>query len=247
MLQQSCNKIISVKHVLPNTSDSSFLLMSNNLKSFYFSYLIFTLFIVYPYLLSGDTRTVLFFGDSVTAGYGLDPLEAYPARIQEKINNAELNFKAVNGGLSGETSAGGLRRINWMLKKPICILVLALGSNDGLRGLDPSVTKQNLQAIIEITKQNYPRAEIMIAGLKAPPNMGSGYTEKFEIIFTELAEVNNAVLIPFLLEDVAGVATLNQADGIHPNVEGQHILGETVWKYLKPLLAENNAPINNID
>ena len=134
-----------------------------------------------------------------------------------------------------------------MLKKPIRILVLALGSNDGLRGLDPSITKQNLQAIIDITKQNYPRAEIMIAGLKAPPNMGRRYTEKFETIFTELAEVNNAVLIRFLLEDVAGVATLNQADGIHPNVEGQHILAETVWKYLKPLLAEINAPINNID
>lgn len=221
--------------------------MSNNLKSFYFAYLIFTLLITYPYLLSGDTRTVLFFGDSVTAGYGLDPQEAYPARIQEKINNAELNFKAVNGGLSGETSAGGLRRINWMLKKPIRILVLALGSNDGLRGLDPSVTKLNLQAIIEITKQYYPRAEIMIAGLKAPPNMGNGYTKNFETIFTELAEVNNAVLIPFLLEDVAGIDTLNQADGIHPNVEGQHILAETVWKYLRPLLAEINAPINNID
>lgn len=221
--------------------------MSNNVKSFYFSILIFTLFITCPYLLSGDTRTVLFFGDSVTAGYGLDPLEAYPARIQEKINSSGLIFKAVNGGLSGETSAGGLRRINWMLKRPIHILVLALGSNDGLRGLNSSVTKENLQAIIDITKYNYPRAEIMIAGLKAPPNMGSEYTEYFETIFTELAEVNKAVLIPFLLEGVAGVATLNQADGIHPNVEGHHILAENVWKYLKPLLVENNVPLNNID
>jgi acyl-CoA thioesterase-1 len=221
--------------------------MSNNVKSFCFYILIFTFFITYPYLLSGDTRTVLFFGDSVTAGYGLDPLEAYPARIQEKINSSGLNFKAVNGGLSGETSAGGLRRINWMLKRPIHILVLALGSNDGLRGLNTSVTKENLQAIIEITKYNYPRAKIMIAGLKAPPNMGSEYTEYFETIFTELAEVNKAVFIPFLLEGVAGVATLNQADGIHPNVEGHHILAENVWKYLKPLLVENNVSLNNID
>ena len=221
--------------------------MSNNVKSFCFYILIFTLFITYPYLLSGDTRTVLFFGDSVTAGYGLDPLEAYPARIQEKINSSGLNFKAVNGGLSGETSAGGLRRINWMLKRPIHILVLALGSNDGLRGLNTSVTKENLQAIIEITKYNYPRAKIMIAGLKAPPNMGSEYTEYFETIFTALAEVNKAVFIPFLLEGVAGVATLNQADGIHPNVEGHHILAENVWKYLKPLLVENNVSLNNID
>lgn len=213
--------------------------------SIYYNYirlfcLIFIPLIVYPSLLTGDTRTVLFFGDSVTAGYGLDALEAYPARIQEKINIAGLNYKAVNGGLSGETSAGGLRRINWMLKKSVHILVLALGSNDGLRGLDHSVTKQNLQAIIEITRQIYPRAKIIIVGLKAPPNMGGDYTENFETLFVELAQTNNSVLIPFLLENVAGVASLNQADGIHPNVAGQHILAENVWKYLSPILDEIN-------
>ena len=214
--------------------------MSVNRKSIYCSYLFISLLIADTSLFSGDPRTILFFGDSLTAGYGLEPEEAYPARIQEKINNAGLNFKAVNGGLSGETSAGGLRRINWMLRKPVDILVIAMGSNDGLRGYDLTVTRENLQAIIDKTKQINPGVEIIIAGLKAPPNMGSVYTEIFESLFIELAKSNNAVLIPFLLENVAGEASLNQADGIHPNVEGQFILADNVWLYLKPLLDEMN-------
>ncbi len=210
--------------------------MKLNRKSYFFCHFLLCFYAANASLLFGDTPTILFFGDSLTAGYGLEPDEAYPARIQEKIEKEGLNFKAVNGGLSGETSAGGLRRIQWMLRRPIAILILALGSNDGLRGLDPMNTRQNLQAIMDQTRQVNPHAVFLIAGLKAPPNMGSDYSEMFDRIFHDLAKINNSVLIPFLLEDVAGIPSLNQADGIHPNSEGHHIIADNVWKYLRPVL-----------
>lgn len=185
-----------------------------------------------------EPRTVLFLGDSLTAGYGLDPSQAYPVLIQEKIEAAGLNYRAVNGGLSGETSAGGLRRINWMLRRQIDVLVLALGANDGLRGLDLDNTRNNLQAIIDKTRRKYPEVKIVIAGMKVPPNMGKDYAEGFERIFSDLAEKNGTQLIPFLLEDVAAVPELNQPDAIHPNAEGQKVVADTVWQYLEPVLTE---------
>jgi acyl-CoA thioesterase-1 len=181
-------------------------------------------------------QTILFLGNSLTAGYGLTPEEAYPALIQQKIDSLKLPFRAVNAGLSGETSAGGLRRIDWLLRSPVRVLVLALGANDGLRGFPPAVTKENLQKIIDKTREKYPGCQIVIAGMEALPNMGEAYTKAFREIFPQLAEKNNALLIPFLLENVAGHPELNQGDGIHPNSRGQQIVAENVWKVLAPLL-----------
>jgi acyl-CoA thioesterase-1 len=185
---------------------------------------------------SASPQTILFLGNSLTAGYGLSPEEAYPALIQQKIDSLKLPFRAVNAGLSGETSAGGLRRIDWLLRSPVQILVLALGANDGLRGFPPKVTKENLQKLIDKTRVKYPDCQIIIAGMEALPNMGEAYTKTFRAIFPELAAKNNALLIPFLLKDVAGYPELNLSDGIHPNSQGQKIVAENVWKVLKPLL-----------
>ena len=187
---------------------------------------------------AAEPRAILCIGDSLTAGYGLELEEAYPALLQEKIDTAGLPFKVINGGLSGETSAGGLRRIDWMLRRRIDILVLAHGANDGLRGLEVAATHRNLQAIIDRTRRKYPKIKIVIAGMKAPPNMGSEFTENFAGIYPELARTNNAHLIPFLLEGVAAEPTLNLADGIHPNPAGHKIIAETLWRHLKPLLKQ---------
>lgn len=181
-------------------------------------------------------KAILFLGNSLTAGFGLEPEEAYPALIRQKIDSLKWNFEAINAGLSGETSAGGLRRINWLLKRRIDVLVLALGANDGLRGISPEVTRRNLQGIIDKTREKYPQVKVVIAGMEAPPNMGDEFTGQFRAIFPALAKENKASLIPFLLENVAGVAKLNQPDGIHPTAEGQKIVVENVWKVLKPLL-----------
>jgi acyl-CoA thioesterase I len=187
-------------------------------------------------LTHAQDKHILFFGDSITAGYGLDPDEAFPAIIQGKIDERGLSYKVTNSGVSGETSAGGLRRIDWVLQQPIDIFVLELGGNDGLRGLDPSATKQNLQGIIEKVSETYPDAEIILAGMEAPPNMGSSYTEEFRQIFAELADENDVRFLPFILEGVAGDPDLNLADGIHPTEEGHRILAENVWEVLEPLL-----------
>jgi len=181
---------------------------------------------------------VLFLGTSLTAGYGLSVDEAYPSLIQQKIDSAGLGFRVVNAGESGGTSAGGVRRIGWLLQQPVATLVLELGANDGLRGQDVSNLKRNLQTIIDTTLATYPEAEIVIAGMEAPPNLGRPYTVEFRRVFQELARENNAVLIPFLLEGVAGVPELNQADGIHPTAAGQRLIAETVWHVLDPLLHE---------
>jgi len=185
----------------------------------------------------GDgTKTILFFGDSLTAGYGLDPDQAFPALIQEKINERGWKFRAVNAGLSGETTAGGLRRIDWVLQRPFEVFVLELGANDGLRGLPVENAKQNLQAIMERVRNKYPHVKLVLAGMRVPSNLGSAYTARFREMFPELARANNAALIPFLLEDVGGVPELNLPDGIHPTPAGQKIVAENVWKVLEPVL-----------
>ncbi|MBI3303819.1 MAG: arylesterase [Deltaproteobacteria bacterium] len=185
---------------------------------------------------SSEAKAILFFGDSLTAGYGLDPAQAFPALIQEKIDSRGWNFHVINAGLSGETTAGGLRHIDWVLQRPIDVLVLELGANDGLRGLAIDGAKRNLQAIIDRTKSKYPRVKIVLAGMQVPSNLGRDYITRFRAIFPELAETNNAVLIPFLLAGVGGVPELNLPDGIHPTPVGHKIVAENVWKVLEPVL-----------
>ncbi len=185
-------------------------------------------------------KTVLFLGNSLTAGYGLQKSQAFPALIQQKIDSLGWNFEVVNAGLSGETSSGGLRRINWLLKRKVDVLVLELGANDALRGIALDLTKNNLQAIIDSTKSKYPVAKIVVAGMLAPPNLGKEYTDEFRSIFTDLAKKNDVVLISFLLEGVGGVPALNLPDGIHPTAPGHKIVAENVWKVVKPLLQSLN-------
>jgi acyl-CoA thioesterase-1 len=182
------------------------------------------------------TKTLLFFGDSLTAGYGVDPDEAYPALIQRKIDDAGRPWRVVNAGLSGETTAGGLRRLDWILRQPVDLFVVELGGNDGLRGIDPATTRANLIAMIDRVRQRYPDVTIVLAGMQLPTNMGPDYTRAFAAIYPEVAKEARAALIPFLLDQVGGVPSLNQADGIHPTAEGHRIVADTVWHALQPLL-----------
>lgn len=183
--------------------------------------------------------TILFFGDSLTAGYGLDdPMStAYPARIQEKLESQGLPYRVINAGLSGETSAGGLRRIDWVLRQPVAVFVLELGANDGLRGLSIPAVRENLGRILDKVRAKNPDAKLVIAGMQMPTSMGS-YADDYEQIFPELAEAYNATLIPFLLDGVGGVPELNLPDGIHPTEEGHAIVADTVWTHLRPLLLD---------
>jgi acyl-CoA thioesterase I len=185
-------------------------------------------------------RTILFFGDSLTEGYGLeDPdTQSYPAQVQGRIDAAHLPWHVVNAGLSGETTAGGLRRIDWVLRQPVDVFVLELGANDGLRGTAPAVTRANLQAIIDHVHARYPRAPIVLAGMKMPPSMGDDYSAAFDAIFPDLAMKNGILLIPFLLEGVAAVPELNQGDSIHPTATGAALVAAGVWKVIEPLLAD---------
>jgi acyl-CoA thioesterase-1 len=184
-----------------------------------------------------DARpVVLFLGTSLTAGYGLELEQAYPALIQQRIDAAGLPFRVVNAGVSGMTSAGGLSRIAWLLREPVAVLVLELGANDALRGLDPEAMRRNLQEIIDRTRRAHPDAKIVIEGMEAPPNLGERYADAFRAVFPELARRNDAAFIPFLLEGVAAVPSLNQSDGIHPTAEGQRRIAETVWRSLEPVL-----------
>ena len=181
-------------------------------------------------------KIVLFLGDSITAGYGIDPSQAFPALIQKKIEAKGRNFKVVNAGQSGDTSAGGLSRMDWLLRNKIDVLVLELGANDGLRGLPVGVTRENLQAIIDRTKERYPKVKVIVAGMKVPPNMGPVYGPQFQAIFPDLAKKNKAQLIPFLLEGLGGVRELNLPDGIHPTAKGHEIVAANVWKILELVL-----------
>jgi acyl-CoA thioesterase-1 len=185
-------------------------------------------------------RTIVFFGDSLTAGYGLaDPdTQSYPAQIQAKIDAERLPWHVVNAGLSGETSAGGLRRIDWVLRQRLDVFVLELGANDGLRGTAPEVTRANLQAIIDRVRSKYPAARIVLAGMRMPQNMGPDYAEAFRAIYPALARKNGIALIPFLLDGVAGRPELNQYDGVHPTPAGAAIIADEVWKSLAPILRD---------
>lgn len=183
------------------------------------------------------TNTILCFGDSITAGYGLDDINnAYTGVLQKRIDALNLNYTVINSGVSGETSAGGKSRIDWVIKQKPTFFILELGANDGLRGVALTTTQTNLQHIINVVKEKSPETTIILAGMQLPPNMGKDYTTKFKTVFKTLATQNNLEFIPFILENVGGIASLNQQDGIHPNVEGHKIVADNVWKVLKPLL-----------
>ena len=181
-------------------------------------------------------KTIVFFGNSLTAGYGLDMSEAFPARIQDKIDSMDMPYTVVNAGVSGETSAGGNSRVDWILKQPVDIFVLELGGNDGLRGIPISETKKNLQNIIDKVKAKNPDVKIVLAGMQIPPNMGKRYTTEFRNMYPDLARKNNTALVPFILEGVGGRAEMNLDDGIHPTAEGHRVLANNVWSVLQPLL-----------
>ncbi len=183
-------------------------------------------------------RFIVFFGNSITAGYQLSPEEAFPSLIQERLDSLGYGqYGVINAGVSGETSADGLSRIEWTLRQPLDIFVLELGGNDGLRGMALAETKKNLQAILSAVQQRYPEARLMVAGMEIPPNMGPEYTQAFRAMYPSLAKQFDATLIPFLLEDVAGIPHLNLDDGIHPTAEGHLLLTNTVWEYLLPLIS----------
>lgn len=190
---------------------------------------------------SADTGTVLFVGTSLTAGYGVGEDAAWPAVIQGMIDDDGLPFRVVNAGISGETSAGGLRRIDWSLQQPVDVLVLELGANDGLRGLDPDAMRRNLDEIMRRTRGRHPDADIVLVGMEAPPNLGAAYTSRFRQVFRDLAREHEATLVPFLLEGVAGDASLNIEDGIHPNPRGHRRIAETVWPFLRRVLEARAA------
>jgi len=181
-------------------------------------------------------RNIVFFGNSLTAGYGVDLSEAYPALIQAKIDSLKLPYKVINAGLSGETTAGGNSRIEWILKQPLVVFVLELGGNDGLRGISLDETAKNLQEILNKVREKYPDAKLMLSGMRVPPNMGKQYSDSFHKVFTTLAKTNKIAFLPFLLEGVGGEPALNQSDGIHPTAAGHKIVAENVWAVLKDLL-----------
>jgi acyl-CoA thioesterase-1 len=185
---------------------------------------------------SPSVPTIVCLGTSLTAGLGLDPDLAYPSRIQEKVDAAGLRYRVVNAGVSGETSAGALRRVDWILREPVAVLIVETGANDALRGQDPEATRTNIQALFDRARQQSPRPKLVLLGMLAPPNYGADYGRRFQALYPELAKQNGAALIPFLLEGVAGRAVLNQGDGIHPTADGQQIMAENVWKGLRPLL-----------
>lgn len=183
-----------------------------------------------------EKKTILYFGDSLTAGLGLEEEEAYPALIQVKIDSLGLSYRSINAGLSGETSAGGRERIDWLLQQQISVFVLALGANDGLRGIAPEATYENLSAIVEKVKAAHPDSQLLLAGMKIPPSMGSDYFDQFEAIYPRLAKEHQMTLIPFLLDGVAGMEEFNQRDGVHPTAVGQRMVSELVWQHLEPIL-----------
>jgi len=183
------------------------------------------------------TKTILCFGDSITAGYGLDDAsDGYTGVLQQRIDSLHLDYTVINSGVSGETSAGGKSRIDWVIQQKPTVFLLELGANDGLRGVALTETQSNLQGIINVVKEKSPSTTIILAGMQLPPNMGSDYTTKFKALFDDLAQQNNLEFIPFILKDVGGIASLNQRDGIHPNVAGHKKVANNVWEVLKPLL-----------
>lgn len=182
-------------------------------------------------------KSIVFFGNSLTAAYGLDdPQQGFVGLIQKKIDSLKLNYKVINAGVSGETTSGGNSRIDWLLKQPLDVFILELGGNDGLRGIPVSETKKNLQAILDKVRAKYPDAKLVLAGMQIPPNLGQKYASDFKAVYADIAKKNNITLIPFLLEGVGGEAKLNLPDGIHPTAEGHKILAENVWVIIGDLL-----------
>lgn len=191
-----------------------------------------------PPTLASGRASVVFLGTSLTAGLGLEQEQAYPALIQQKIDSAGLGFRVVNAGVSGETSAGARRRVDWLLREPVAVLVLETGANDGLRGLPPDSLRANIQAVFDRARTALPSPRLVLVGMRVPPNYGRAYAEQFQAIYPKLARENGAALVPFLLDGVGGIPRLNQADGIHPTAEGQRVMAETVWKVLEPMLQQ---------
>ncbi len=181
-------------------------------------------------------RTLLFIGTSLTAGYGLEPDSAFPQQIQHMIDAADLPYTVVNAGVSGETSSALLRRLDWLLRQPFDVVVIETGANDGLRGIPVATMRQNIETIIERIRAGRPNARIVLVQMEAPPNLGAAYTREFRETFPQVARAKRVELLPFLLQDVAGRRELNQADGIHPNYEGERIVAQNVWKALRPVL-----------
>lgn len=181
-------------------------------------------------------KTVVFLGDSLSAGSGVQPQQAFPAIVSDKIRERGLPYEVVNAGVGGDTTAGGLRRLDWLLQRKVDVLVVELGGNDGLRGLPVQNIKSNLQAMIDKAKAKYPDVQIVIAGMQMPPNVGAKYAEDFKQVFFEVAKQNNVAMIPFLLEGVGGLREFNQPDLIHPNPIGHKMVADVVWKTIEPLL-----------
>jgi acyl-CoA thioesterase-1 len=179
---------------------------------------------------------VLCLGTSLTAGYGLDPDDAWPAILQQKVDAAGLPHRVVNAGVSGETSAGARRRMDWLLRQPVAVLIVETGANDMLRGQDAEATRANLDAILTRGRRQEPPPRLVVLGMRATPNLGGEYGSRFGAIYPEVARKHEATLVPFVLEGVAGIPRLNQADGVHPTAEGQKIMADTIWKTLEPLL-----------
>lgn len=187
-----------------------------------------------------STTTILFFGDSITAGYGLNADQAFPALIADRADSLGYDIETVNAGVSGETSAGGLRRVDWILQRPFDVFVLELGGNDALRGIDPEHTRENLHQIILKVSEERPETQIVLAGMEAPPNMGQEYSQSFRNIYPYLAERHDVAFMPFILDGVAGEPELNLPDGIHPTAEGHRIIADNLWQVLEPLLKEDS-------
>jgi acyl-CoA thioesterase-1 len=183
-----------------------------------------------------DNKVILFFGNSLTAAYGLDTEDGFPNLIQQRLDSLGLEYTVINSGLSGETTSGGLNRLDWVLNQDVDVFVLELGANDGLRGIPLKETRNNLQEMIDLVRSKNEDTKIVLAGMQIPPNMGQAYTTEFRNIFPSLAEKNDVYLIPFLLEGVAGNPELNLEDGIHPTAEGQQIVAENVWDVLKEIV-----------
>jgi acyl-CoA thioesterase I len=184
----------------------------------------------------GSPGRIVFLGTSLTAGLGLDPEQAYPALIQRKLDSAGLPYVAVNAGVSGETSAGARRRIDWLMREPVAVLVIETGANDGLRGLDADSLRANIEAIIARARQQDPAPRILLAQMRAPPNYGAAYTQRFESVYRDIARQYGIPLIPFLLDGFAGVDSLNQADNLHPTAAGHRQMAERMWRALRPIL-----------
>jgi acyl-CoA thioesterase I len=185
---------------------------------------------------------IVVLGDSITAGFGLDLAQAYPALLQQKVAAAGLPFTVINAGVSGDTTAGGLRRIDWVLGPGAEVLIIALGGNDGLRGISPKQTEENLHGIIQRARAKTPSIAVVVAGMEMPANMGRDFIEQFRAVFPRVAAGDGAALVPFLLEGVGGVAELNQPDQIHPTAKGQRRVAENVWRVLQTVLVTHGAP-----